>query len=208
MPKLWYNGGMLSEHKEQLESEGEGLSLYFSHRLGMLSFPGIIVSLAGLLYFSFAKSKIFFGTPIGIFECAVLFLVSVVVFVLVGLDYKFREEEKKNREFYGFAVEIDNCRKSLKNCADDVAEFQALRDNLVTFTAIMFIKHKIECPPIPMSFHASEWKESKEKWRIFLDNLYVGAQAKSMPATRELLEELPDIFPNINVKNEKEEIAT
>ena len=199
---------MLSEHKEQSENEGEGLSLYFSHRLGMLSFPGIIVSLVGLLYFSFAKSQTFFGTPIGIFECAVLFLVSVVVFVLVGLDYKFREEEKRNREFYGFVVEIDNCRKSLKNCANDVAEFQALRDNLVTFTAIMLIRHKIKCPPIPMSFHASEWEESKEKWRIFLDNLYVGAQVKDMPTTRELLEKLPDIFPNINVKNEKGEVTT
>ena len=105
---------MLSEHKEPLENESEsraeGLSLYFSHRLDMLSSSGIFVSLAGLLYFSFAESQTFFGTPIGTFECAVLFLVSVVVLGLVILTHYSREKEKRDREFYGLVVEIDNCR--------------------------------------------------------------------------------------------------
>ena len=197
-PKLWYNGGMLSEHEEQPDSEAEGLSLYFSHRLAMLSLPGIVISLVGLLYFSFAEAQSFFGTSIGKFECAVLLLVSVVVLVFVSLDYKFREDQKKDREFYDFAVQINKYRESLKNCADDATEFQALRDSLITFSIIMVTRHKINCPPIPKSFHASEWEESKEKWRIFLDNLYIGTQVKSIEETRELLKELPDIFPNIN----------
>ena len=194
---------MIPEHEQQLESEGEGLSLYFTHRLSMLSLSGILVSFVGLLYFLSAEPKSFFGTSIGIFECAVLLLISFVVLGVALLDYKVREDEKKNREFYGFAVEIDNYRKSLKNCTDDVAELQALLDNLAKFSIVMLIRHKIQCPPVPTSFHASEWEESKEKWRVFLDNLYVGTQLKSIEQTRELVKELPDIFPNINVKNKQ-----
>ena len=199
---------MLSEHGEQPDSEAEDLSLYFTHRLSMLSLPGIVVSFFGLLYFLFAKPQSFFGTSIGIFECVVLLLISVVVLVFALLDYKFREDKKKDREFCNFAVQIDNYRKSLKDCADDVAEFQALRDNLVALRIIMRIRYEIKCPPIPMSFHTSEWEESKEKWRIFLDNLYLGTQTKNIKNTREFLERSYDFFPTINAKNEKEEVTT
>ena len=186
---------MLLEHEEQSDGWGEGLSVYFTHRLGMLSFSGILVSSVGLIYFSsFAKSQSFFGTQIDIFECAVLLLVSFVVFAVASLDYKVREDQKKNREFCSLAVQVDNYQEALENCADDIEEFRVLRKNLLKFSVMMLFNYEIKCPSAPMSFRDSEWEESKKEWRIFLGTLCLGIQTKSIEKARELLEEPYDFF--------------
>lgn len=175
----------------------EELISYISHRLKMISVTVVIVSLTGLIYFSRAQSPMreFFGTSVGVFECFFFFLFFSVLLLVLAIDHELQKDKKKHEEFYKFTDRVNEYRESLRNCPEGVSGFQVLRDKLITFEVIILGRFDINCPETPMYFRASGWEECKEKWRIFLDNLYLCSEGRDLEAARKLSKNPVDIFP-------------
>ena len=187
----------------------EELISYISHRLKMLSITVIIVSAIGLAYFShpdFSRVDVF-GTSVGISEC-VIFLVFFAVLWMVleidnGMQERKKKEEKQLAEFCKFATKIVTSRELLEKFSRsnfsssgwDVWEFKHLREKLLVFSATVFGKFDIVCPPIPRELNASEWEACKEEWRIFLDDLYICSKGEDLKLARQSSEYPVDIFP-------------
>ena len=184
----------------------EGLISYISHRLKMLSITVIIVSAIGLAYFShpdFSRLRVF-GTSVGISECVISLVFFAVLWVVLetdnGIQERKKKEEKQFAEFCKFATKIDGSRELLgkfsrSNLYSSGWEFKHLREELLVFSATVFGKFDIVCPPIPMEFNASEWEACKEEWRIFLDDLYICSKGENLILARQSNKHPVDIFP-------------
>ena len=175
-----------------------------SHRLKMVSIAIVLISSIGVLHFFFGQSPTqeFFGIPIGSFECLLLFLFFLALLLVFWVDDEMWKEERKQlatqEEFCKFSEQINEYRKSLKNCSHGVQGFRELRDKLIIYSATIYGRFKLPCPETPLHFSDREWERSKEDWRIFLDNIYLCSEARDLSLARELSKAPVDIFPQHN----------
>ena len=182
----------------------EELLHFIFHRLKMISITIIIVSAIGLAWFSypgFSKVEVFQGS-IGMPECVILFLFFSVLWLVLEIDSGARERKKKHEkqlaEFCEFAPEIDKFRKHLASKShyfNAPWQFPELREELLVFSATVRRKFHIICPFIPREFDKSEWENSREGWRIFLDDLYICSKAGDLYQARQASIFPVDIFP-------------
>ena len=179
----------------------ENLIYLISHRLKMISIAIVLVSSIGLLHFFFGQSPTqeFFGIPIGSFECLLLFLFFLALLLVSWVDDQMGKEEKKQQitqeEFYKLSNEIGRYREAIKTSSEDIEGFRRLRETLLIFNAILYNRFGINCPETPLYFSDLEWKKSKEKWRVFLDNMYLCSEARNLDLARKFSKDPIDVFP-------------
>ena len=175
----------------------EEIIAYISRRLKMLSITITLVGSIGVAFFSSpsVSTQEFFGTPIGVFECAFLTIFFFVLLVVLEIDQESQEEKDRRKEFYRLSDQIKVYHTDLQSCPEGAEGYEELRDRLLEFKAMLFGRFAIDTPPIPTHFDNSEWKECKEQWRKFLGALYLACKARDFKAARQASNVSTDFFP-------------
>ena len=163
----------------------------------MLSITIALVGFIGIAFFSSpgVLTQEFFGTPIGVFECAFLAIFFFVLLIVLEIEQESQKEKGRREEFYCLSDRIKSYHIDLQRSPEGAEGYESLRDRLLEFKAMLVGRFAIDTPPVPNHFDNSEWKECKEQWRKFLGVLYLACEARDFNAARKASNVSIDFFP-------------
>ena len=178
----------------------------------MISIAIVIVSSFGSIRFLSDQSPTeeFFGISVGFPECFLLsFFFSSLLIVFEVYDHMTKEEReqqaaeeefnKTEEEFNKFSGQINEYREFLKRSQDNTERLKELREKLLICGAIIYGRFKIPSPvPPPRGDSDVEWQECKEKWRVFLDTIYLCSEGGNLSLARKFAKDPVDLLPPHN----------